>query len=1248
MQMELDANWRALRYGLADDSGTLFSKHYFEQILPLTKEYKTFDASDTIAQIENLIEADSFLSEADVEEEVIRPIFRALGLSYKVQAPLYGKNIDYAIYEGDAYDRDFTNTVLVVEAEHYGKLKNKYFIKRQDNVDPIAQIRNYLRGVNEVLANSDSGRTVDYGLLTDGSKWRLYSRKYTHSDRDFEQNFLEFDFAVIRSLGESEQRHYLKLFCYLLGLDGLRQRLVDTETESTNHEQAVTTELRKQVYPALEYIATGLWRRLMVDEDQGLRSLLTTAYGIAEDNIDDVDKRSDILKIVYDESLVFLLRLLFILYVEDRKITNISVIKRTGGILEAIRQSNRRVGQLDELCSSVLQSFDTDIVAVSKQIDRDYNGGIFSDRKHPLLSGFNIDDVLFANAIDNLCRVELKKRTVTVDFSSISIRELGTLYEGLLEYKFAVAEDNMNEMNTLADKNKKRLNIRRGDLYLLNQKGERKSTGSYYTPDEIVSYLVSKTVGQRIEAGLSGLDNPIEQVESLYKITVCDPAMGSGHFLVEAFDELVAAADRIVEENNLKLDMQEVRAKIARHCLYGADLNPIAVDIAKMVMWIRIFRPDKPLEFFDSNFVCGDSLTGSYDKLPTIETSQVALAVTPDQYEPEMQGVLAKRVQTLQSMPRDNMDQMKDIERYYRDEILSYQKNITFLAHLRLTKYLMPDQDSFVQHNYEEVASKLMHHNDYIAQLYKKSANPNKKQQQLMKIVEAISREFRPLHWKAQFPHVFLQGGFDVILGNPPWDIVKPNHNAFFSSYIEGYDRLETKVAKARSQKLQDEQPVIKEAYQSYLSDIARRNAFYKDAYEHQVVRDSRGRQLSGDANLYKVFTEKAYTLLKTGGMCGFVVPSGLNTDQGCTGLRRLLFDHATVHELIMFENRRGLFPSVDSRYKFDALIYEKRLPKANKFVCGFYWQDPAWLFGTPNGLSEEELSAETAIHERYTYPLELSKLYSPEMGSLLEARSMRDVPILKQIAKQPLLGDVTADWHASTYREFDMTLDAKLFNTTGLGYPLMEGKTIHQFDADFAPPTRFVPSESGEQRLAERWGCEVQNLPNRAYRIGYRSIASATNNRTLIAATLPPHVFNGNSLNLLRVVGIGSSAILLAGITALLNSFALDYVIRQRVSININSFYIKELPFIRDTKVLEQIGERALPLFAGREFRDFRGDIAEINDEAARLERRAELDAMVAKAYGLSYEQLQHVLSRFVLVDDNIKQEVLRAYRSL
>ena len=206
----------------------------------------------------------------------------------------------------------------------------------------------------------------------------------------------------------------------------------------------------------------------------------------------------------------------------------------------------------------------------------------------------------------------------------------------------------------------------------------------------------------------------------------------------------------------------------------------------------------------------------------------------------------------------------------------------------------------------------------------------------LAKIDHRIREDYRPLHWRIAFPHITVRGGFDVVISNPPWDKVKPYREEFFSDYIEGYDHMETKDAKAASDALMEQNPRVAARWKAYEESFVQQNAFYQESYRYQAVRTTDGKMLKGDNNLYKVFIEKIFSILREGGTCGIVVPDNLNIDSGCTGLRRLLLNEATIRELIMFENRKKLF-DIDSRYKFDVLTFEKRKPRKNlAFDAGF------------------------------------------------------------------------------------------------------------------------------------------------------------------------------------------------------------------------------------------------------------------------------------------------------------------------
>ena len=404
-----------------------------------------------------------------------------------------------------------------------------------------------------------------------------------------------------------------------------------------------------------------------------------------------------------------------------------------------------------------------------------------------------------------------------------------------------------------------------------------------------------------------------------------------------------------------------------------------------------------------------------------------------------------------------------------------------------------------------------------------------------------------------------------------------------------------------------------------------------------------------GDANLYKVFLEKIYSILCTDGICGIVVPDNLNIDSGCTGLRHLLLENTTIKELIMFENRKKLF-DIDSRYKYNVLTFVKSYPRSNAaFNAGFYWYDPIWLDGTPDkeyiDLDEKNRKKN---HVNFSYSIQLIQKLNPDLLTIYEFRNPHIIEILKKMMNYPLIGDNSETLHVSTFNEFHMTNDSDLFNKDGKGWALYQGKTIHHYNAHFNPIERFVVQEDGEARLAKKWKKDVKDLPDRTYRIGWRDISQCTNERSLVNTIIPRGVFCGNKINQ-AIVHFKKENLsdyeMISGVNVILSSFCADMYIRLRISMTVSAFILKSLPVPRDYEVIRELGKLAMPLYIGDDFDAFRGDVPAITDLELRSKLIAKLDARVAILYGLTYEEYQSVLDTFPLVDEKQKKRCLMAY---
>jgi len=1284
--MKFDEKYILTALGEADSS--LITPHYINEVLPATKHYKEFHLNRLMAIVDDAkiplavkFSNSKELNERQVEDTLIRPILESLGNVLKAQIPLNSDKVDFCVYtpneeiKPDGFADNYANTTAIIESKRYGRIENKYYIQKKDNTDEIYQTLNYLNTMNLTLANNKNPHRVPFAVLTDGYKWRIYSKNYTHNLKEYESHFIEFNLEAIVNCPDREQRnHLLKLFGIFFSKESLAGELVKYQKASSELETAVTVALKEQTYTSLEYIATGIWRAIIKDENPLLINILKTTYDVdVEKSRNDEEERAKLLKIIYDESLVFLLRMLFVLYAEDRNLFNSKeipkVIKGENNILDLIIAKNKGIGEITD-DDGLDRNDDLRLADVYTKIDKKYNGGLFSQKKHPLLFGLNIDDTLFANAVDNLCRVQLKKQLYTVDFSAISVRELGSIYESLLEYKLAVIDKDIKELPSIINKKRVRHNVAKGDLYLINHAGERKATGSYYTPDLIVEHLVRTALNPKLEAAKKAhSDNFKELFKAVLDIKVCDPAMGSGHMLQACYSRIVSFLHQTVEEMFEKGNKDAVwtseleyyvRTQVARKCIYGADLNPYAVEIAKLVLWMKVFNKDKPFEFFDYNLACGNSLIGIYEKFENASDFQSELFKTHEVVEADIRARLLYFVSQMIDMPRDSIEAVHAVEKFYQETVRPLQREASFAYNVKIGQWLLPEKTEIINTGYDVLVHGVDDDIHYIEKILKDDPCIPESVKALKPIEEEVRDRFRPLHWSVAYPHIAFKGGFDVILSNPPWDKVKTYRNEFFSDYIDGYADIEASDAIKISDAFMEQHPNVKQKWETYCANIYAQIEFYQNSYHYQTYKPKDGKKaLKGDANLYKVFLEKIYDILGKDGLCGIVIPDNLNIDNGCTGLRHMLLENTTINEMIMFENRKKLF-DIHGQYKFNVLTFEKSKARANAaFDAGFYWYDPVWLDGIPTkDYIEQDEKNKKKYHSKFSYSVPFIQKLNPELLTIYEFRNGNAVELLKKLIMFPEIGDETQTFYVTTFSEFHMTNDSDLFNKEGKGWPLYQGRTIHHYNSHLNPIERYVVQSEGEARLAKKWKIDVKNLPDRTYRIGWRDIAQPTDTRSLICTIVPRGVFCGNALNQAIVYFreekdanenvqsvVSHDYELISGLNVVFSSFSADMYIRIRIAKHVSAFILKSLPVPREYETIKELGRMALPLYDGDEFEAFRGEVAALTDEEARTKLIAKLDARVAIMYDLSYEEYQAVLETFPLVDEQFKKRCLLAF---
>lgn len=823
--------------------------------------------------------------------------------------------------------------------------------------------------------------------------------------------------------------------------------------------------------------------------------------------------------------------------------------------------------------------------------------------------------------------------------------------------------------------------------YIFEKYINQKAFGAYYTKPEITNYLAERSIHQLV---LDRVKEPAQPLMSwsavefdsiadllanmdarialklvndvLPNITILDPAVGSGAFLVAALKALINIYYAIVGRAELGASEElqwwlksiqkdhpsvgyYIKRKIVTDNLYGVDIMEEACEIAKlrlflaMVASVRKVDDLEPLPNIDFNIIPGNSLVGLM-RVDAHEFDQKQ----DDLFKPKFRDLLLEKNRKLgiYRHTADNLGKETDLRRL-RDDIDTEMDQAKSVLNELLRDQFEALGVKFEQATWDNQKQAL--------------GKPVKR-----KITTQDIAEQTPMHWGYVFDEVMHdRGGFDIILTNPPWEIFKPQAKEFFAEHSQLVSKNKMTIKefeKEQGKLLQDK--TIREAWLAYENRFPHLSAYFRAAPEYRYQSAIVGGKKTGsDINLYKLFTERVHHLLKDGGFCGIVIPSGIYTDLGAKGLRDLLFNETTLNGLFCFENRKVIFEGVDSRFKFVVLTFEKNTPlKEQTFPVAFMRHDVAELDRFPQ---EGAIELDVALIRRL----------SPDSHSVMEFKSAMDVQIAEKMLRFPLLGEeIEGTWNLRLSNEFHMTNDSYLFKTEPeVGrLPLYEGKMIHQFESSLTAPRYWINEKEGRRAILGRNEEDKgQSLPYQRYHFAHRAIARNTDTRTMIGSILPANCFFGHSLNAAKLPVSSKDQITL---TALLNSFVFDYFLRQMVTANLTMFFIYQCPVPRLLSTepeSEPIVSRTARLICTTpEFDSLakeigldpitssatsaRGRIVQygVINPVERMRLRAELDGLIAHLYGLTEAEFAHILTTFPLVEEPVKVAALNAYRDV
>jgi Alw26I/Eco31I/Esp3I family type II restriction m6 adenine DNA methyltransferase len=522
--------------------------------------------------------------------------------------------------------------------------------------------------------------------------------------------------------------------------------------------------------------------------------------------------------------------------------------------------------------------------------------------------------------------------------------------------------------------------------------------------------------------------------------------------------------------------------------------------------------------------------------------------------------------------------------------------------------------------------------------------------------------------WENKFSEIMNKGGFDIVIGNPPWDTIQPNVDEFFSSTKETrillacefpkknqlFSMLPIKKKKQLMEKTLKNKE-IEVRWQQYKKKYHEQKKYFLNPKNYQFQSSQiNGKKVAGvGLNAYKLFLEKSHKILKKKGVIGMITPSGIYSDLGSGGLRKLFFERYQIIEICGMINRKKIF-QIHAQFKFCTVLIKKDNPK-NKFLAKF----------------DVERAEELHNFKKtsFEYELKLVEKSSPQALSILECKNETEHKIFKKMYRFSLLQE--KKWGILAGREFNMTDDSKFFNTSRIGYPVFEGKMIYQFKNNFKSPHYWISQETGLEELKRKEKSRMKKiLKNEVrtiepelhcdqYRIVWRDITNATNERGLISTILPPKTFLVNSLfYIIPIIFNGKnyeqtlSDKKLLYLSGILNSFVVDFILRHKISSHASIFYVKELPipyYESDNLFCKKIFENSTKLTCTtNDFKKLRENVGiseYVTEPEKRMVLEAQINAAAAKIYDLTKEEFEYILESFPSADKDLKEMAMREF---
>lgn len=1143
------------------------SNHWLEHRLPLEPDWEEHRQA-ALAALRALIalwrtekeRVSLYGNEAGLEEKFIQPVFERLGWRIKYQSYLDRREPDYALFLSD----DDLNAALNAGRTSVGfwshaaaVADSKAWHVSLDRPTKVGANKEYPPEQIEWYLNHS---LRDFGILTNGQIWRLVPRVLGPSKPRF-QTYLEVDLprlldSLSPSLGQLELERtgrefsdFLRFYLFFspagfVSVGGRKPLLVRAVEGSSEYSLGVGEELKDRVFEALRLCVEGFIQHA----PNGLTP-------------------SDDLQACRAHSLIFLYRLLFVLYAEDRGLlpyrrnrtytNNRSLARHRDEIARRLEEVNQGFRSSDyprdgtQLWNDLTDLFDLIDRGHNRYGVQAYNGGLFDLEADTFLATKVLPDWYLARVIDQLGRASQtghpERGLFRVDYRDLAIQQLGSVYEGLLELQPRYAEEPMRVIRAKGNGAQQELvvpakaDIPRGyadtgigypaaAIFLATDKGERRRSGSYYTPDHIVDHIVQRTIGSKcaeivdkireeIATTTSALENAsdaekaalcakLEELETSFdervlRLRILDPAMGSGHFLIRACQYL---AEEIATNpftsnrgaDDLRGDESTItywKRCVAESCLHGVDANPMAVELAKLALWLETVAVDVPLTFLDHHLRHGDSLIGArISRMDSLPRDQGLLA---GQFRQEIGNAIPNLLTPLRdidAIASDTAEHVKQKEEIYRRRFLPSLRRFSLVGDVWIS-----DATGIALIRSEQYAGILSLIRS--PRRFEELINSGWPQQRLKALVE---KNLSPFHWELAYPHVFLSTpdenmrGFDVIIGNPPYDVLSEREIGQNIDHLKQFVDLDPTLQASKV----------------------------------------------GKNNLYKLFILRSLELLTEGGYLGFIVPMTLLGDEQASMLRRQLFSTGCFLETHAFPQKDNPARRVfrDAKLATTLFIYRKGRLTSESDRPFSSQVHPAQYIATSS--PSLKLSADTV------------KLYDPKNLTIVSC-SQTDWDLVASLVRHPIgrLGDFVEFFQGEVNQT--VATNKGLLTDSSHGPLITRGANLCLYQLREASQGEDIYLNVSD--FLDGRGKETKAFHHRLERVGLQESSPQNNFRRIIACRIPTGNFCNHTINYATT---DSSKLDLALVLFILNSSFTDWYFRLgSTNAHVSHYQLSNLP---------------------------------------------------------------------------------------